>query len=330
MTDLTLAPSFALIALNAQRSLHMTTAKKVALRCMAAAVILEIYLEGYFTQSENELTLRKELFERSNLTPYREVILVPLLNKKAEVKGDLNWWLKRASMLTNRQLKMFEAVMSEELKSIHLLEEIPSLLGSDMYFETAGVEIRAYRSNMELYTSLTENIRAEILEEGTVTDEIICMLWLFRESGCMQDFFSLHELEKVSIKLHALYQSNVWAKALFPIQIRQGIELGIKRFLDMKSKFAKTFIGSSINIIFPALERSQAVFIETEAWFDHSNQRLDAVIKRLESFGHEVKVMERGSIATLKIDNLLYDAVPHYVMMKVPIQGVRIVPKRPL
>ncbi|MEK4347266.1 hypothetical protein [Paenibacillus sp. FSL P4-0184] len=330
MMDLKLAPSFSVIALNAQRSLHMTTVKKVSLRCMAAAVMLELYLEGCFTQSENKLTLPKEGFDQAHSTLYRETILQPLLHKHAEVKGDLNWWVKKASMLSNKQLKKFETAISDYLKAMDLLEDIPSLLGSDMYFDTAEVEVRAYRSNMEAYSSITENIRAEILEEGSVTDEVICMLWLLRECGCMHDFFSLNEIEKVNIKLHDLYQSNLWAKALLPIQIRHGIELGFKRFLELKTKFAKTFIGSSINLVFPALEPSRAVFIETESWFDNSNQRLDAVITRLLSYGHEVKVMERGSIATLKIDNLLYDAIPHFVMMKVPIQGVRLVPKRPL
>ena len=41
MSELTLQERFALIALNAQDSLHMTTAKKAALRCIAAAEILE-------------------------------------------------------------------------------------------------------------------------------------------------------------------------------------------------------------------------------------------------------------------------------------------------
>ncbi|WP_339168474.1 MULTISPECIES: hypothetical protein [unclassified Paenibacillus] len=330
MMDLKLAPSFSLIALNAQRSLQMTTVKKVSLRCMAAAVILELYLEGCFTQSENKLTLHKEALDQSHSTLYRETVLQPLLQNSAEVTGDLNWWLKKASRKSNHQLKKFETAISDYLQAMNLLEDIPSLIGSDMYFDSAEVEIRAYRSNMEAYTSITENMRAEILEEGPVTDQVICMLWLLRECGCMHDFFSLNELEEVNIKLHDLYQSNLWAKALFPIQIRQGVELGIKRFLALKTKFAKTFIGSSLNLIFPALERSRAVFIETESWFDNSNQRLDAVITRLMSYGHEVKVLERGSIATLKIDNLLYDAIPHFVMMKVPIQGVRLIPKRPL
>ncbi|WP_340024176.1 hypothetical protein MHI24_03520 [Paenibacillus sp. FSL K6-1096] len=331
MMDLKLAQSFALIALNAQSSSnYMTNAKKVSLRAMAAAVILEVYLEGWFTQTDNELTFRKEVLGQSSSTLYREAVLFPLLHNQAEVQGDLGWWLKKASMLPKKKLKKFEIAMSDDLKAMNLLEEIPSLLGSDMYFDSAGVEMRVYRSSNGVYTSITENVRAEILEEGTVTDEVIGMLWLLRESGCMHDFFSGNELEQVNTRMHDLYRSNLWAKTLFQSRIHQGMALGIKRFLHMKSKFVKTYAGSSINFIFPVLERAQAVFIETEAWFDNSDARINAVLTRLQSYGHEVKVIEKGSIATLRIDNLLYDAIPHYVMMRVPIQGVRLVPKRPL
>ena len=52
MKALTFAQEFALIALNAQDSLHMTTVKKIAVRCMAAAAILEWAMEEDGLQSE--------------------------------------------------------------------------------------------------------------------------------------------------------------------------------------------------------------------------------------------------------------------------------------
>lgn len=330
MTDLKLAQSFSLMALNAQSSLHMTTVKKVALRSMAAAVILEVYLDGRFAQTENKLVLQNDVLDSSRSILYREAILKPLFRKNDRVEGELIWWLKRASNLPIKKLKKFEHAIADSLKEKDLLEEIPSLLGSDMYFDSSGVEIKEYRSNIDAYTRTTENIRAEILEEGLVTDEIICMLWLLRESGCMHDFFSRNELEKVNARMNELYQSSLLAKALFPIQIRHGLELGFKQFIKMKKKFAMTYVGSSINFFFPMLERSQAVFIETESWFTNSTQRLNEVIKRLVSYGHEVTVLEKGSISTIKIDNVVYEAAPHFVMMRVPIQGVRLVPRRPI
>lgn len=330
MTDLKLAQSFTMIALNAQSSLYMTTVKKAALRCMAAAVILELYLDSAFTQTENKFILKNDVIDQSHTMLYRETILKPLLYKKARVKDDLKWWLKRASTLPRKKLMKFEHAISDSLKAIDLLEEIPNLLGCDLYYDSAGVAIKEYRSNIEAYSRITENIRAEILEDGSVTEEIICMIWLLRESGCMHDFFSRNELEKVNARMNELYQSVLLAKVLFPIQIHHGIEIAIKQFLHMKKRFVETAVGSSINFFFPMLERSQAVFIETEAWFSNSNKRLNGVISRLESYGHEVKVLEKGPISTIKIDNLVYEAVPHVVYMRVPIQGVRLLPKRPI
>ena len=52
MKALTFAQEFALIALNAQDSLHMTTVKKIAVRCMAAAAILEWAMAEDGLQSE--------------------------------------------------------------------------------------------------------------------------------------------------------------------------------------------------------------------------------------------------------------------------------------
>lgn len=331
MTDLKLAQSFSMIALNAQSSLYMTTVKKVALRCMASAVILEAYLDSAFTQTENKLILQNDVLDQSHTMLYQETILKPLLNKKDRGKGDLKWWLKRASILSKKNIVKFEHAISDSLKEMDMLEEIPSLLGNDLYYDSAGVAIKEYRSNIEAYSRITENIRAEILEDGSVTDEVICMIWLLRESGCMHDFFSRNELEKVNARMNELFQSALLAKALFPIQIRHGIEIAIKQFLHMKTRFVKTTVGSTINFFFPMLERSQAVFIETEAWFSNSNKRLNDVITRLESYGHVIKVLEKGLICTIKIDNLVYEAVPHAVYStRVPIQGVRLLPKRPI
>ncbi|AJS59311.1 hypothetical protein [Paenibacillus sp. IHBB 10380] len=328
MTDLKLAQNFSMIALNAQRSLEMTNVKKVALRCMAAAVILEVYLDSGFTQAKNTLVLKKDVLNQSHTMLYQETILKPLVHKNVGVMGDLNWWLKRASMLSKRKLIKFEHAVSDSLKEMGLLEEIPHLLGCDLYFHSAGVEIKEYRSHIQEYTRITENIRAEILEDGPVTDETICMLWLLRESGCMHDFFSRNELEKVSARMYKLYQSTPLAKAVYPIRIHHGIELAIKQFLRMKKAAVKTPVGSGLNFLFPILERSQSVFIDTEAMLSNSTKRLHDVRMRLESNGHAVKVLGEGQ--TIKIDNIVYEAIPHAIYGRVPIHGVRLLPRLPI
>lgn len=330
MTELKLAQDFSMIALNAQNSLHMTTVKKVALRCMAAAVILEAYLDSIFTQTEDKLILHNDILDQTNIMPYREIILKPLLHKNDEAGGKLEWWLKKASMLSNSHLIKFEHTIANSLKQTDLLQEIPNLLGCDLYYNSSGVTIREYRSNIQEYTRIAENLRAELLEDGAVTDETICMIWLLRESGCMHDLFSQNELEKVAARMDQLYQRDSLAKAVFPIRIHRGIEIAIKGYLHMKKKIMKIPFASGINFAFPVLERSQSVFIDTEAWFSNADKRLDDVRARLESNGHVFTVLQEGQIPLIKIDNIVYMAIPQAIYSRVPIHGVRLLPKRPI
>lgn len=327
MADLKLTQSFSMIALNAQNSIYMTTVKKVALRCMAASVVLEAYLDNCFTQTEDKLIIQKDILSQSDTTNYWESILKPLLYKNSVAKRDLEWWLKNASIISQKQLIILEHKIANSLKKIDLLEEIPNLLGCDLYYVTSGVTVKEYRSNIKEYTRITESIRAEILEDGPVADETICMLWLLRESGSMHDFFSQNEIEKVAARMNELYQNNSLAKAIFPIRIYRGIELGIKEFLHFKKSVMTTSFGSGINFAFPILERSQSIFIDTEAWFSNSNKRLEDVKERLVSNGHQLTVLHEGPIPLIKIDNIIYEAIPQAVVMRVPIHGVRLLPK---
>lgn len=324
MKDLKLAQSFSIIALNAQDSLHMITIKKVSLHCIAAAVILETYLDGCFTELGDELILQKDLLEDLNITLYQEAILKPLFNKKNSVKGNLNWWLKTSSNLPSRHLKKLEKTITDSLKGINLIEEIPNLLGCDLYYKTAGVSIKEYRSNIEEYTNVTENIRAEILEEGLVTDETIFMIWLLRESACLQDIFSKKELETVAIRINELSESVSLAKILFGINIYHSMEIAVKGFLNMKKNAIKMPTGTGVNFLFPAIERSQSIFIDTEEWFPNPQQRLDEVKARLELNGNSYIVISEGKVPLIKIDNIIYEAIPEAIQGRIAIHGVRL------
>ncbi|MEF2965351.1 GPP34 family phosphoprotein [Paenibacillus sp. M1] len=331
MTDLRLGQSFALVALNAQRSAEMTMVKKAALRCMAAAVILEVYLDGGLTPVKGQFVLNQDALKPSSKSaPYREAVLTSMVSQHRERSGDLKWWLKRASLLSGRKLKNFERAVSDSLKEKGLLEEIPHLLACDLYFDSAGVPVKEYRSLMTEYTRITEYIRAEILEDGPVSEETICMLWLLRESGCMHDLFSRNELDQVSAKMYELFSSNQLAKALLPIRIRHGFEMAAKQLLHMKTRAIKTPVGVGLNFVYPILERSQSVFIDTETMFPNSAERLRDVKRRLESKGHAISVLREGQVPLLKIDNITYEAVPHAIYGRVPIHGVRLLPKRPV
>lgn len=327
MADLKLAESFAMVALNAQRSLELTMAKKVALRCMAAAVILELYLEGGLQNQVAQMRLKQDTTGGSPEGTYRKTVLVPLAGSKRDLNQELPWWLHRVSRLSAGKLVRFERSMAASLEERELLEEIPHLLGCDLYFHSAGVSIKEYRSHTEEYARITEYLRADVLEDGTMTDQSVCMLWLLRESGCMHDLFSRNELDQVTRKMVSLMQSRPLAKTLYPLRIRRGFEIAVKQLLQFKKRAVSTQAGSGVNFLFPILERSQAIFIDTEAMLPGPEARLRDVLARLESKGHRVQVLSKGQVPSLKIDNLVYEAIPHAVYGRVPIHGVRLLPK---
>lgn len=316
-----------MVALNAQRSLELTMAKKVALRCMAAAVILELHLEGGLQNQVAQMRLKQDTTGGSPEGTYRRTVLVPLAGGKRDLNQELPWWLHKVSRLSAGKLVRFERSMAASLEKRGLLEEIPHLLGCDLYFHSAGVSINEYRSHVEEYARITEFLRADVLEDGTMTDQSVCMLWLLRESGCMHDLFSRNELDQVTRKMVSLMQSRPLAKTLYPLRIRRGFEIAVKQLLQFKKRAVSTQAGSGVNFLFPILERSQAIFIDTEAMLPGPEARLRDVLTRLESKGHRVKVLSRGQVPNLKIDNLVYEAIPHAVYGRVPIHGVRLLPK---
>ncbi len=324
MEDLTLAQGFTIISLNSLDSHHMTTAKKMALRCISAAAILELYLAGCFTEKEERLILNREVLEQPDILLYQEEVLKHIFKNKVSLEGNLDWWLMKASALSDKNLKKVEHVITDSLKGINLLEEIPNLLGCDLFYATANITMREYRSNSSEYIRQTEGIRSEVLEEGKLTDEDIVKLWLLRESACLNEIFAKNELDNVLVRFNELYQSSRLAKKLFEVCIHHMAETAVKNFLSFKRQLMSTPVGTGINYDFPFIERSQSVFIDTGAMFSDPKMRLEDVLKRLKDYGHEVTVLRAGVVPLLKIDNILYKAVPDAVMGKIPVHGIRL------
>lgn len=323
MKALTFAQEFALIALNAQDSLHMTTVKKIAVRCMAAAAILEWAMAEDGLQSEFS-TVSKQDVENAAAFPHRQEVFRALLKKKGAVQMPLPELLARVTHFSRRTLKKIEHAFSDPLKGMDALEEIPNLLGCDMDYDSASVTMREYRSDPATYTRLTEGMRADVLEDGEMADETVMLLWLLRESSCIYDFFSKEERKRVGQRMAELHRANRLAKMLFAVDIHSSLEIAVKNFLRSKKEVMETPTGIGLDFVFPFLERSQSVFIDIEAWFENKEQRLQDVEARLTKYGHQYTVLRRGAVPLIQIDNVLYEAVPTIRQLKVPVQGMRL------
>lgn len=288
MSELSLHERFAIIALNGLQVETMTVAKKLAVRGIMAAQILENYL--------NEKCLSKQ------------------------VENDF----KRILLSSKRKIKSEEKRFTGELKEKGLLSIIPSILNCDMYYVTAGVEISEYLCDSDEYTRQTEGIRAELLEDGEISSEVIFLWWLMRESSCFYDLFSPLEVDKITQRLNELHLNSKIAKELFNLKLQRKTEQIYASYLKKKHKIFTTALGTGFLFVVPFFERKESVFIDVEQWFSDKDKRLSNVLDRFAQKGHVVSVVKTGDVPLIRVDNIYYECVPTQVVVKVPIQGVRL------
>lgn len=291
MSELTLSKQFALIALNGLDSTHMSTAKKVALRSIMAASVLEEFIKQPFL--ENRITA-------------------------------LSDEMKKVSSASGGKLREAETTVSKELIRLRLIKESANLLACDMNYVTASVTIREYYSDPTEYTRIKNGIYRCLTESGSVTDEIICMFWLLRESCCFYDIFTKKEEDHLSARINELFEQSPFAKVLFSIVIQKSQEQAYQSFLRKKKEWFSTPFGAGLLFTCPMLERSQSIFIEVEEWFSDKDKRLTCVMNRLLTMGQEVQVLRAGDVPLLKINNLYYECIPDQIVCRLPVQGVRL------
>lgn len=173
-----LSQQFALIALDGLSCIHHSAAKYAAARGIAAAVLLE------------EILPEEEAVERTDIADD--------FQKKLEVG------IAAVRRKKKKKLDALEAETARLLVADGGMEIVPDLLGCDMNYYTAKITMKSYRSDRNIYLSIVESVRGEILEEGPVTLECVCLLWLMRESGCLHDIFSVKEQEQIQERMVAL------------------------------------------------------------------------------------------------------------------------------
>ncbi len=308
MRDFTLSQQYALIGLDGQDSLHGSVAKSAAVRAIAAAKLLEEFLP------ENAQGDKADVFLSDAKTVDEFAVWIG--------KG-----LPKVMKLKKKDARELEKETAESLMADGVLEKVPDLLGCDMNYDTAGVEMKAYRSDKKTYLGITERLRAEILEEGPVTAESVCLLWLLRESGCIHEIFSTQEQTVLQSRMMELCAENKTYDILWKAEFHSSLELFVKGFLRGKRNLFKNPYLEGVNLLYPFLDRRQAIFIDFVVLGTNVEQRRLVVEQFLSEKGHYVEEIKSGAETFLKIDNMYYRIWPRTITCaRVPIQGAQLVP----
>lgn len=309
--EYTLSQQFAIISLDGLSCTHHSVAKSVAVRGIAAALLLEEILFS-------------EVGEAADMLPESEEFQKRLETGIAEVKR-----MKR------KKADALEKETANLLIADGGLEIAPDLLGCDMNYYTAGNTMNAYRSDRDIYLSVVESIRGEILEEGAVTLECVCLLWLMRESGSLHDIFSVKEQERVQERMVTLraQESGVkssdadYAGIIWKQEFHKTPELTVKSFLKGKRKLFQNPYLAGINLLFPFLDRRQAIFVDFVVFGTSVKDRRRMLREFLTERGHLVEEVKNGTETLLLIDNVYYRVWPKTISVgRIPIQGANLLP----
>lgn len=297
MREFSLAQKYAIIGLDGVGSIHSSAAKNVALRAVEAAKLLE------------KVWLPEESADSS------------------QMEQNLQEGLKRVKASGKKEQKKLEEEITEALRKADVLEEVPDLLACDMDYDTAGVDIKVYRSDAETYQRIVEEIRAEILEEGPITAECAAMLWLLRESGRIYDVFAAKEQEKLAQRMREIAENWAACRILWEQEFHSSLEIFVQGFLSGKKKAFKNQYLEGVNLMFPFLERRQAIFIDFVILGTTVANRRQAIMMYLSERGHFVQEVKNGTETLLKIDNSYYRVFPATKRVaRIPIQGANLVP----
>lgn len=310
--DYTLSQQFAVIGLDGLSCTHHSAAKSAAVRGIAAAKLLEEIFFGEEIQTEDLRSATEALQKR------------------------LETGIAAVKKMKKKKLDALEAETARLLVADGGMEIVPDLLGCDMNYYTAEITMKSYRSDRRIYLSIVEGVRGEILEEGPVTLECVCLLWLMRESGCLHDIFSVKEQEQIQERMVALcaqggrgmekadpsYTAVIWNQ-----EFHQTAEQIAKSFLKGKRKLFRNPYLEGINLLFPFLDRRQAIFVDFVVLGTTVKERRQAVIEFLSKNGHHVDEMKNGTETLLLIDNAYYRVWPKTVSSgRIPIQGANLLP----
>ena len=296
MKEYSITEQFALVALDGQNSEHNTVAKKVAVRGIAMAEVLQ-----------------KICSEIS-----KEHI--------SEASSFLNTRIQEIQKMKKNERNQKEQEITRVLMEENVLFKIPDLLGCDMDFQTSGVNMWQYKCDEEEYLRITESVRAEILEPGDVSAETIWLLYLFRECGCMHDIFCIKEQEFIKQRLIELMAKEPLYKIILETEFHSGAGNAYVLFVKKKHRLFQNPYLQGVNLAFPFFDRRQAIFIDMITLGTTPADRRRAVMQILREKGHCCEEVLRGEEYLLKIDNSYYKVWPYARKYQVSVQGVELRP----
>ena len=182
MRDLTISQEYLICAVNEKGTLFTFNTEKMV--CLVAAALLELQLEGCVTVDKKYIT-----GEKAHLRPLYDYLKGDKPMRTEKLLEEYTY------SITDARLKELMAAIGDSLVGRGLVEPVQSgLLGRK----------QGYRPTREAIHSVVDLVRAELLEEGEVTEDVAALVILLDQGKCLKPYFSAFEQKEMQANLQAI------------------------------------------------------------------------------------------------------------------------------
>lgn len=191
MRDLSITQEYMICTVNNKGALPAANPKVGV--CLVVAGLLELQLEKCISMGD-KVTVCAELPEHmSYLKPLYDVI-----NQKKPMKAQKVVETYYASF-TGKKINMLLDALTESLKAAGVVEPVKAGLFGNK---------EGYVPKKEVITGIIEKIRAELLEDGEVSEDVAALTVLLDKSGQLKEYFSKYEQKDLKGRLDAIRKSE--------------------------------------------------------------------------------------------------------------------------
>ncbi|MCI8449468.1 MAG: GPP34 family phosphoprotein [Eubacterium sp.] len=192
MKDLSLTQKYLICTVNEKGALPGYNQKMVA--CLIVSGLLEMQMAKCISISDKKITVCTELPEHMEyLTPLYNVI-----NQGKPIKAEKAVETYTIAF-TNKKLYELIDSLTKSLREADVVEPVKTgLLGNK----------DGYAQKKEIVMGIIEKIRAELLEDGEISENVIALTALMDKAGNLKDYFSKYEQKELKGRIEAIKKSK--------------------------------------------------------------------------------------------------------------------------
>lgn len=192
MKDLSITQEYMVCTVNGKGALSSSNQKAVA--CLIVSGLLDMQLAKCISLNDKKVNVCAELSEHlAYLKPLYDVI-----NQEKTMKVEKVVEAYTIAFTDKKLYELVDAIM-ESLKEADVVEPAKAgVLGNK----------DNYVPRKETITGVIEKIRAELLEDGEISEDVIALTALMDEAGNLKDYFSKYEQKELKNKIEAIKKSE--------------------------------------------------------------------------------------------------------------------------